>query len=44
MEEKGNLNIKSFKIVFNKQILQIDYNTSFNEYQTKTIDSVIQEV
>ena len=44
MEEKENLNITSFKIVFNTQILQIDYDTSFKEYQTKTIDSVIQEV
>jgi hypothetical protein len=44
MEEKDNLNITSFKIVFNNQILQIDYDTSFEEYQTKTIDSVIQEV
>ena len=44
MEEKESLNISTFRIVFNNQILQMDYDTSFKEYQTKTIDSVIQEV
>lgn len=44
MEGKENLNIATFQIVFNNQILQINYDTSFKEYQLKTIDSVIQEV
>ena len=44
MEEKENLNLTSFKIVFNDRILQADYDKSSKEYQTKTIDSVIQEV
>lgn len=44
MELKENLNISSFRILFNDQILQIDYDTSFKEYQLLTINSVIQEV
>ena len=43
-KEKENLNLSFCQIVFNNQVLQIDYDTSFKEYQTKTIDSLIQEV
>ena len=44
MEESENLNLTNFKIVFNNEILQMNYDTSFKEYQTQTIDSVIQQV
>jgi hypothetical protein len=44
MEQKIDLNLSTFKIVFENQILQINYDTSFKEYQTQTIDNVIQQV
>ena len=44
MKESQDLSITTFNIVFNNQILQLTYDTSFNEYKNKTIDSVIQEV
>ena len=44
MEVKEDLGISSFRIVFAGQILQINYDTSFKEYQLLTINSVIQEV
>ena len=46
MEEKKSqdLSIKAFTIVFNNQVLQITYDTSFKEYEKQTIDAVIQEV
>ena len=44
MEKKVDLNLSTFKIVFENQILQINYDTSFKEYQTQTIDDVIQQV
>ena len=44
MERKIDLNLSTFKIVFENQILQINYDTSFKEYQTQTIDNVIQQV
>ena len=44
MEESEDLNLTKFKIVFNNEILQINYDTSFKEYKTQTIDSVIQQV
>lgn len=36
-------NLSTFKIVFNNQVLQINYDISFKEYKTQTIDNVIQE-
>jgi hypothetical protein len=44
MEDSQDLSITKFKIVFNNQILQITYDSSFKEYQNQTIDKVIQEV
>ena len=44
MEDSQDLSITKFKIVFNNQILQITYDSSFKEYQNQTIDTVIQEV
>jgi hypothetical protein len=44
MEQKLDLKLSTFKIVFENQILQINYDTSFKEYQTQTIDNVIQQV
>lgn len=44
MEEIEDLSLTQFKIVFNNEILQINYDKSFKEYQTQTIDSVIQKV
>ena len=44
MEQKIDLNLSTFKIVFENQILQINYDTSFKEYKTQTIDNVIQQV
>ena len=43
-KEKENLKIASCQIVFNNQVLQIDYDIWFKEYQTKTFDSFIKEV
>ena len=43
MEESEDLSLTQFKIVFNNETLQINYDTSFKEYKTQTIDSVIQQ-
>ena len=44
MEKKIDSKLSSFKIVFENQVLEINYDTSFKEYQTQTIDNVIQQV
>lgn len=44
MEKKPDLTLSTFKIVFENQILEIKYDTSFKEYQDQTIDNVIQQV
>ena len=44
MEDSQDFSLTKFKIVFDNQILQISYDSSFEEYQSKTIDSVIEEV
>ena len=44
MEKKPDLTLSTFKIVFDIQILEIKYDTSFKEYQDQTIDNVIQQV
>jgi len=44
MEGKRNLNLYIFKIVFDNQIIQINYDTSFKEYNMQTIESLIKEV
>ena len=44
MESSEDLSITSFRIVFNNQLLEINYDPSFEEYKTVTINSVIQQV
>ena len=44
MEKKPDLTLSTFKIVFDNQILEIKYDTSFKEYQDQTIDNVVQQV
>ena len=44
MEDNRNLALFSFKIVFDNQIIQINYDTSFQEYNNQTIESLIEEV
>ena len=44
MEDKKDLSLSNFRIVFNDQILEINYDTSFKEYNFQTINSVIEEV
>lgn len=44
MEEDSDLYLSSFKIVFNDKVIQIDYDISFKEYKTQTIESLIKEV
>ena len=44
MESSEDLSITSFRIVFNNQLLEINYDPSFEEYKTVTIKSVIQKV
>ena len=43
MEENNDQYIY-FKIVFNNQVIQMNYNTSFEEFKSKTIESLISEV
>lgn len=43
MEESNDQYI-SFKIVFNNQVIQMNYNTSFEEFKSKTIENLIEEV
>jgi hypothetical protein len=44
MEDSMNLSLFSFKIVFDNQIIQINYDTSFKEFNIQTIESLIEEV
>ena len=44
MEESNQTNLSSFQVVFKNQILEFNYNTSFESYKTQTINSVIQKV
>ena len=44
MEKNCDLSISSFDIVFNNQILQLNYDSSLEEYKNQTINSVIEEV
>ena len=44
MESSEDTSITSFRIVFNNQLLEINYDPSFEEYKTVTINSVIQKV
>ena len=44
MEEIKDLSLTKFTISFNDQLLKIDFDSSFNEYKTQTINNVIQEV
>jgi hypothetical protein len=43
MEDNRNLSLFTFKIFFENQIIQINYDTSFKEYKIQTIDSLIEE-
>ena len=44
MEDKNDLSLSNFKIVLDNQILEINYDKSFKEYESQTINSVIEEV
>ena len=44
MESQNDLKITLFRIVFNNQLLELNYNPSFEEYKTVTIKSVIEKV
>jgi hypothetical protein len=44
METQENMNITLFKIVFNDQLIELNYDPSFEEYKTITIKSVIEKV
>ena len=44
MEDNKNLSLYSFKIVFDNQIIQINYDISFKEFNIQTIESLIAEV
>ena len=44
MEGNMNLSLFTFKIVFDNQIIQINYDTSFKEFNIQTIESLIEEV
>ena len=44
MDSTQDLSLTSFRIVFNNQLLEINYDPSFEEYKTITINSVIQKV
>ena len=44
MESSQDLSLTSFRIVFNNQLLEINYDPSFEEYKEVTINSVIQKV
>lgn len=44
MEDTMNLSLYTFKIVFDNQIIQINYDTSFKEFNIQTIESLIGEV
>ena len=44
MDSSEDLSLTSFRIVFNNQLLEINYDSSFEEYKTETINSLIQKV
>lgn len=44
METQENMNITLFRIVFNDQLIELNYDPSFEEYKTMTIKSVIEKV
>ena len=44
MNSSEDLSLTSFRIVFNNQLLEINYDSSFEEYKTETINSLIQKV
>ena len=44
MEDKKDLSLSNFRVVFNNQMLEINYDKSFKEYNSQTINSVIEEV
>ena len=43
MESENDLKITLFRIAFNNQLLELNYNPSFEEYNTVTIKSVIEK-
>lgn len=43
MESQNDLKITLFRIAFNNQLLELNYNPSFEEYKTVTIKSVIEK-
>ena len=44
MESNTDLKITTFRIVFNNQLIELNYDPSFEEYKTVTIKSVIEKV
>ena len=44
MESNKDLKITTFRIVFNNQLIELNYDPSFEEYKTITIKSVIEKV
>ena len=44
MESNEDLKITTFRIVFNNKLVELNYDTSFEEYKTVTIKSVIEKV
>ena len=44
MSSSKDLSLTSFRVAYNNQLLELNYNTSFEEYKTETIKSVIQKV
>ena len=44
MDSSEDLSLTSFRIVYNNQLLEINYDSSFEEYKTQTINSLIQKV
>jgi hypothetical protein len=44
METQEDMNITLFRIVFNDQLIELNYDPSFEEYKTITIKSVIEKV
>ena len=44
MESNEDLKITTFRIVFNNKLVELNYDSSFEEYRTVTIKSVIEKV
>lgn len=44
MNSSEDLNLTSFRIAYNDQLIEFNYNPSFEEYKTVTINSVIEKV